>query len=103
MIERIGSEDIRGTVLQGQVEASYDELVEAFGEPTPSLDTDKTHVEWLLSFGKDVLAAIYDWKIPKGTLAKDNLVWNVGGNSHMAVVVIEEELSLKALGWGHNE
>ena len=78
-----------GTQLQGYVDASYDKLVELFGEPTEG--GDKTQAEWALLFSGEVVATIYDWKKygqPVETITK----WNVGGNSLLAVQLVQQAL-----------
>ena len=77
----------RGSSLQGHITASYQALVEAFGEPNilnaePSGD-DKVFNEWGIRFSDgddDIYATIYDWKEQD---AYDSHVgkyrWHIGG------------------------
>ena len=83
------------TSLRGTVNATYDELVRAFGEPTFSKEKgdsmDKTNAVWNLEFevesgDKDaygepdydlVIATIYDWKAPELPLGDER--WHIGG------------------------
>jgi len=89
-----------GTSHKGYVTATYDELVERFGEPT-FLNGDKTTVEWSLSFQiKDidgdtdyVTATIYDWK--SDSTPEGEYRWNIGGNDYMAEDVVYQALKEK--------
>jgi len=88
---------ITGTHLQGHIEASYDELVKAFGKPaydsTVDGESDKVHTQWELEFenedGDLVIATIYDWKEDSAfnsRVGKYN--WHIGGNSYDAVSAV---------------
>lgn len=68
--------DINGTSLQGYIEASYWELVDAFGDPEPG-DGYKTQAEWCLRFEDGTVVSVYDWK--QSVKPQDVKKWNVGG------------------------
>ena len=96
-VENSEAVEVNGTSLKGYVNATYEELVEKFGEPTYTYG-DKTTVEWSLEFecdadngslGEDgnveyVTATIYDWKTdytPTGEYDWLSLHWvNMHGN-----------------------
>ena len=74
-----------GSCLKGHITASYDALVEAFGEPNilNAEEGDKVWNEWGIRFSEgddDIYATIYDWK-EQG--AYDSHVgkyrWHIGG------------------------
>jgi len=70
-----------GTSLQGYINATYSQLLEALGEPTynePSGD-DKVQVEWVVEFN-DNFFTIYDWKTGSREYTENELtMFNVGG------------------------
>ena len=72
-----------GTSLQGYINATYSQLLEALGKPTydePSGD-DKVQVEWVVEFN-DVVFTIYDWKTGSREYTENELkTFNVGGNT----------------------
>ena len=82
-----------GTHLQGHFTATYDELVEAFGEPTYMAERDggfdKVWTEWNLEFAvptedddvEYVTATIYDWKEegPYASRTGKPYSWHIGG------------------------
>lgn len=83
-----------GTQLMGYVDASYDKLVETFGEPNvyESGESDgKTQANWALLFSGEVVATIYDWK-KYGQPVQSITKWNVGGNSLLAVQLVQQAL-----------
>lgn len=95
------------TSLQGHVSATYDEMVEAFGEPhydTPSGD-GKVNTEWELeffdpSFSTYVVATIYDWKdFDGGRRSRDGSPydWHIGGHRRSAVDAVESVLKQTAI------
>lgn len=99
-IENSQSIKTSGCSLVGTIEATYEELIEAFGEPTykePSGD-GKVSTEWTLEFdyhGKYVVATIYDWKMyDNGTACRsgEKFEWHVGGFNYEALELVEEEL-----------
>lgn len=74
-----------GTSLQGYMMAGtkYEDLVEAFGEPSQGMDL-KTLVEWILLFDDKIVATIYDYK-SGATKPEDVTRWHVGGFTTLAV------------------
>jgi hypothetical protein len=80
--------DTNGTSLQGYINCSYDDLVEALGYPIEPeyLDT-KTDAEWDIQFDDGTVATIYNWKNGKrycgeiGYNLCDIPQWHVGGRS----------------------
>ena len=82
------------THLQGYVQASYSELLRAFGEPLAG-DGYKTRVGWVIEFtgldGDSVVATVYDWK-QYDTALSNVQRWNVGGFSSRAVQVVTDYL-----------
>ena len=73
-----------GTCLQGYIDATYQELIDVFGEPTES-DGYKVDAEWLLEFEDATVATVYNWKNglnycgAEGTPVEYITRWNVGG------------------------
>ena len=86
------------TWLQGHIEATYQQLVKAFGLPNSQGDTTKTDAEWLLSTDKGV-ATIYNWKNGKAYMGKngdtiENITfWNIGGTNPIVVEEIKNYLN----------
>lgn len=75
-----------GSCLQGYMTASYDELVEKFGEPYKAEQQggfDKVWTEWNLCFETDegyVDATIYDWKENGPEASRHGQYrWHIGG------------------------
>jgi len=82
-----------GTHLQGHFTATYDELVEAFGEATYMAERDggfdKVWTEWTLEFehkGDTVNATIYDWKEDSPYTSRNGKTyeWHIGGFDYRA-------------------
>lgn len=90
------------TSLQGHIAATYQELVDVFGEPTyldPSED-GKVNTEWELTgfdmFGDRMPVTIYDWKeYDGGERSRSGLKyeWHIGGTKREAVNFVMEKLS----------
>lgn len=76
--------EITGTSANGYIRASYDQLVNVFGEPmfgpSDESDDDKISCEWVITFGDKsrTVATIYDWKTYSGT-PMEEYDWHVGG------------------------
>jgi len=93
------------TSLQGHVPATYQRLVEVFGEPTyldPS-DDGKVNTEWELTgynlFGDPMPVTIYDWKeYDGGQRSRSGLKyeWHIGGTDRTAVNYVLEMLNRNA-------
>jgi len=95
--------------LRGQINTTYDELVETFGEPhiTGNLG-DKIDFEWCFVFEDDeenpVVASIYNWKSGvcyngvHGLATEDIKVWNVGGFRSEAVDYLQGAIDAKKEG-----
>ena len=78
------------TSLMGYINATYDELVNAFGEPQfgPNESGRKTTCEWCLKFNDDTIATIYDWKTE--FTPQEEYEWHIGGHTENAVSVVKE-------------
>ena len=74
--------DANGTSLQGYIPATYNQLVERFGQPDGG--GDKTTVEWVLKFADGTVATIYDWKVDETPQYMYN--WHIGGKNKTAVI-----------------
>jgi len=98
--------DICGTSLMGKVRTTYDNLVDAFGEPTYDASHSgdgKVIVEWTLDFrvetddGEDfdyVTATVYAWKV--ASIPYGEYDWHIGGNDFTAVDCVERVLATRA-------
>jgi hypothetical protein len=89
--------EANGTSLKGYVTASFNKLVEVFGEPSlndPPSNYEKVTREWVLGFPCGTVATIYNWK-NYGTdpLDHEDYQWHIGGHTSSAV-----ELVLDAIG-----
>tara|TARA_R100000501_G_C2516074_1_gene45439 strand:- start:23 stop:382 length:360 start_codon:yes stop_codon:yes gene_type:complete len=91
---------ISGTSLMGHVNATYAELVKAFGEPTEH-DGDKFTVAWNLEFRigrgekglediENLRATVYDWKTMCTPF--EGYDWHIGGDSPRVVRLVEHKL-----------
>lgn len=89
-----------GTCLQGELTASYEDLVDCFGEPqyTETSGDGKVDVEWNLTitepdFNEEHSVTIYNWKDYDGGLeCKTNprYEWHIGGHNALASVYLKE-------------
>ena len=95
---------ITGTSLQGYIEATYDDLVKAFGKPTYDStedgESDKVHTQWALEFEDEednlVVATIYDWKEDSAYNSRvGKYRWHIGGNSYDAVEAVTDYAEVK--------
>ena len=98
--------NICGTSLMGKVRTTYDNLVDAFGEPTYDASHSgdgKVIVEWTLDFrvetddGEDfdyVTATVYAWKV--ASIPYGEYDWHIGGNDFTAVDCVERVLATRA-------
>jgi hypothetical protein len=85
--------DPTGTHLQGYIEASYDTLVDLFGEPLPG-DGYKVDAEWFIQFEDGTLATVYNYKDgvnycgEGGIPVKLITEWHIGGDDHNAKLYV---------------
>ena len=99
--------NISGTHLQGNVGATYQELVEIFGEPTRfewSNESDnKVDAQWAIKFEDGTIATIYNYKNglnylgAEGKRVSEISMWNVGGHNERAVTLVNDEV----IEWQH--
>ena len=101
--------NISGTHLQGNVGATYQELVEVFGEPIRHESDGTTHMsnkvdaEWRISFEDGTVATIYNYKNglnylgAEGKRVSEISMWNVGGYDERAVTLVNDEV----IDWTH--
>ena len=86
--------DTTGTSLSGYINATYQELVDALGEPTFNEESGdgKTQVEWIVTFenifGEKNVFTIYDWKTYSRDYTENKLDrFNVGGKGYAGEVI----------------
>lgn len=90
--------DVNGTCLQGYITAKYQDLVAAFGKPTPS-DGYKSDAEWEIKFENGTVATVYNWKNGRNYKGNDGLdveyitQWNIGGFDDTVVGLVERVLA----------
>ena len=101
--------EANGTHLQGNVGATYQELVEVFGEPIRHESDGTTHMsnkvdaEWRISFEDGTVATIYNYKNglnylgAEGKRVSEISMWNVGGYDERAVTLVNDEV----IDWQH--
>lgn len=85
-MEFVNKAYIHGTCYQGQIPATYRDLVDAFGMPTTGPDDfldDKVTCSWHLTFEDGTVATIYDWKTGYTPTGVYN--WHIGGKNKTAV------------------
>lgn len=87
-ITNVDGASLQGYLMKG---TTYEDLVKAFGEPTPGFDS-KTLVEWNLLFGRRTIVSIYDYK-SGASRPEDITRWHVGGLSTQAVDLVLEVLA----------
>ncbi len=94
--------------LQGHIHATYQELVEVFGEPDfliqdlsefDPTDCNKVETEWEFQGkgydGESIPVRIYDWKCHDAGRTSRNgekFEWHIGGNTYAAVECVYERL-----------
>ena len=90
-----------GSSLRGHVNATYQTLVDTFGEPNilnaePNGD-DKVYNEWGVRFSDgddDIYATIYDWKEPHATVSHyGEYRWHIGGKQIEALWCVMDALN----------
>ena len=89
--------DACGTSYKGQINISYNTLVEIFGKPDPmQSDGYKTDAEWVIKFEDGSVATIYNWKdgynyLGAEGLAVENITdWHIGGFDNKVVDYIKD-------------
>lgn len=91
--------NVNGTSLKGTIDASFNELVETFGQPCllePPNPYEKVTTEWKLKFENGVVATIYDWKNYGYVAPRDKKVtWHVGGFNSEALTQVKNILNAK--------
>lgn len=83
--------DMVGTCKRGEVAATLDEIIKAFGMPTMGGPEDKVTKQWDIKFEDDSLATIYDWKVPYPNDGSE-YQWTIGGNSIDSAINVWAEL-----------
>lgn len=95
--------NINGTCLQGEIEATYEELTNLFGAPHGG-DGYKVDAEWEIKFDDGLVATVYNWKDGKnycgeeGTPVEQITDWHVGGDKTAAVQRVQILLDLHREG-----
>ena len=79
--------NVNNTSLAGEIQATFEQLLETFGTPLGQSADNKVDVEWNVEVeGHKSPITIYNWKNGVAYLGKDGLnptdimVWNIGAN-----------------------
>ena len=84
-----------GSSLKGQINTTFQELIDAFGEPNVG-PGDKVWNEWGIRFSDgddDVYTTIYDWKEQDAYDSHyGEYRWHIGGMNHRGIELIYEAL-----------
>lgn len=85
---RTTTQQPNGTGMQGYLDASYAELVSAFGQPngTPSID-GKVNNSWVIIVD-GLICTIYDYKENLATGRHE--AWHIGGKAKACVQLVTE-------------
>ena len=100
---KLNDDFVVGSSLRGKVFATYDRLVEVFGEPNIE-PGDKVWNEWSITFEIGNLAedewdmvdvTIYDWKEPHAHVARyGKHLWHIGAKTHLGVECVYDALKI---------
>jgi hypothetical protein len=77
--------EIWGTSHQGEIKASYEDLIAIFGKPLEIFDDIKSGAEWKIYLNCQYFCEVYNYKNGKdylgkeGTLLEDITEWNIAG------------------------
>jgi hypothetical protein len=85
--QRQTSNVINGTSKQGEVKATYAELVSVFGQPEVMEDYDKITHLWVVNI-EGVIVTIYDYKEDLKTGKAED--WHIGGNQKIAERLVNQ-------------
>lgn len=83
-----------GTSYMGEIDISYQEIVDTLGPPTDDGDGYKVDANWLLLFDNGTVATIYNYKDginycgPEGDPVEDIRDWHIGGHDNRAVDLV---------------
>jgi hypothetical protein len=100
--ELVDHSHMMGTSGQGDLHATFAELVAKLGNPNAVLDTDKIDACWVIRFEDGTVATVYNWKDGRNWLGDDGLdveditEWSVGGKDWKAVDALQELFGDKA-------
>jgi len=86
-----------GTGNQGEIQATYQDLVRVLGEPTYSEASgdNKVQKEWVVEFEGDIFT-IYDWKTYDEEYTMNELdEFNVGGRTYAGEFITALENKIK--------
>ena len=84
-----------GTSHQAYIDATYEEIVDALGQPNCPVDEHKVDVEWAFRLD-DTVFTIYNWKNgynycgESGTAVESMNHWHVGGFNSDAEIAAHE-------------
>lgn len=87
--------DINGTHLMGEIDTSYERLVEVLGKPQEG-DGYKVDAEWCLKFNNGLVATIYNYKDGKNYNGSEGLEteaitdWHIGGLDKQVVSLVHK-------------
>lgn len=95
-------DEFDGTSLLGEIEVTYNQLVQVFGKgSTNFIDDYKSDIGWLIKFEDGTIADVYNWKDGYNYNGQDGLPvqqitdWHIGGKDPKALENVKIALGLK--------
>lgn len=82
-----------GTSLQGYIQATYEQMVKVFGEPSTLYgghSDNSIQLCWEVQFDNGNVARVYDWKREEPLTADEVYAWHIGGRSISAVTHVHD-------------
>lgn len=85
----VANKDWYGTSLLGYIQATREQMINAFGEPSRTYN-DQIDRCWQLQFESGPMVRIYDWKLREPLMFAELYAWHIGGRSISAVTLVHD-------------
>lgn len=86
--------DTSGCFFISTIQATYEEMVKAFGQP--ETDWEKSHYKWRIEFADGTTATVYDWTRfkeqgqPWDGAPGMPYAWHIGGKSSLTASLVHQ-------------
>ncbi len=95
-MKKTNPSNANGTSYKGRLAASFNQLVQVFGQPNAGPSGDgKVFNEWVLKTEDDLVATIYDWKLDFDVKETPDEVydWHIGGHKSQVVTDVLDAMN----------
>lgn len=83
------------TCLAGHIQATREDIIRAFGEPSQKDHSEKIKQYWQVQFKNGQVATVYDWRREATPVNGEIYAWHIGARNRATVQLVHDAFRQK--------